>query len=858
MATPTPSDRLAGVKSAVKSQARYLTDQAKEGIQFYAGQFARQAVKAAATKIIDRVIPSMGVGGTEFLSPRGAQHMPVESWKSKLAGKPWVGDRVTRPWKVYTDKREFPLGSLFSGRDAVYDSFSYESPFTENKFIRDGYVETPLLDQGAIPRKMGGLIPLYAFGVRESSVTFTDGVTKRFKYAQAYFFREIFDDWMACHGYDTYEQAKDGLPAAGWPGFLDVGHPFQGGVEEEIVGLKHWCVSPYAKSGSNPGIAHFEYGEAAPSNKYQLLRFASMYVDNGGTARAIEYPSGTIEVREVGPEYEVPLSTDARADTFRYTGRAPARDVEETEIPILPSNPPVDDDTPMEDTPPDTPPVVVAIVMPDLRSDLNEYEPGELSATNANNWYNIDGSKPNFSDSQLSTDELFDEICPDKYSAKQGSKAQALALSGGTGCFGQTKDDGQELWWSTNFSSGFTEESYGEYYSRNAVLGQPTNTLMGAACQRNGTTYVKWASRNGVAVRTPYMQFTTKNEAGADVVLNYSIPVPLVDGQIDEDVLNTTIAQTCPKNGCFFVMDLNTRLITFQIMDGAKATAASTEPTDWTASTTAKDTRSASQIAADQAAADKAAADKAAADKAAADKAAADKAAADKAAADKAAADKAAADKAAADKAAADAAAEYARRRPVFTTGYISIGPQPASGVAYQSNSSLSGMDYSRTWLPAFSGYQDATSDGAVNTTSFAAAQSSPTRNVLTKPGPQWFAFNNVTTFLKSDGCAFYSGWLRPGTNSQMVGWVINLGTQGSPRWAMMVTSYGVTSLAPPVKDSGYNSPATTTFFPTSNNQQGEILMKMYMSTTTGPQVLGFIFDGSVGAYGQVTWISQI
>lgn len=181
--------------------------------------------------------------------------------------------------------------------------------------------------------------------------------------------------------------------------------------------------------------------------------------------------------------------------------------------------------------------------------------------------------------------------------------------------------------------------------------------------------------------------------------------------------------------------------------------------------------------------------------------------------------------------------------------------------MSFQSNTSLAGMDYGRVWLKAFGGFDQGGGQpqtGAAQT--LAAVQVSPAALVVSNPGvPIFVGFTGVpVTYAASSGIVWYSGWLRAGWKTQMVGWVINTGNQSAPAWTLVITPYSMTSLSTPVRDSGYSTPASTTYTLTTGNVQAEILSKMYMSSTTGPQVLGFIYDASVGSYGQVTWIAQI
>ncbi|MGI4816830.1 MAG: hypothetical protein ACRYE7_02490 [Janthinobacterium lividum] len=203
--------------------------------------------------------------------------------------------------------------------------------------------------------------------------------------------------------------------------------------------------------------------------------------------------------------------------------------------------------------------------------------------------------------------------------------------------------------------------------------------------------------------------------------------------------------------------------------------------------------------------------------------------------------------------------AVWVARGPKFTNGVVTIGSN-YSGVGFASNPSLTGMDYTHVWLQAFVGFQQ-NGYGSITANSvstLAAAQVSGTGVIQYSAGP-YYGFNNVNLWTTGSATlTWFSGWLRVGSVYQTVGWILNTGTAASPTWNLVTTGYGYTSLAPPVQNGG--SPASTTYVLTTSSPQSEILSQMKVSTTSGsaPAFVGFIYDGSVGSYGQVTWISQI
>ena len=195
---------------------------------------------------------------------------------------------------------------------------------------------------------------------------------------------------------------------------------------------------------------------------------------------------------------------------------------------------------------------------------------------------------------------------------------------------------------------------------------------------------------------------------------------------------------------------------------------------------------------------------------------------------------------------------------PVFTTALgVGIGSK-YTGTAFTINSSFSGMDYSHVWLKAFTGFADYARTNGQSFTSQSAAQASSggillnDTNSSTNP---WWSYTAITQFGQTgSNISIYSGWLRAGTPTQIVGWVVSAVASGSStlQTTLITTGYGFTSLSPTARSGMSNS---TTYNLTSNNIQAEILANI---TLNGINYVGFIYDASIGSYGQVTWISQI
>lgn len=352
-ATPTSSDRLI---SATTNGGR-VRQLAMDGAKFFVSKFAGAAASALATKAIDRAVPTQGMDGTEFLSPRAAQHMPTD-WPKGLYGHPWRDKQP--PYFTKVAGSDVPEGSAFQGIELARDTWSYISPYTGNKLVDNfGLREVGNFLQKYQRETVGGIIPLFAWGVRENKVNFLGGGSKPYKFAKWFFFKEVYDDWMATHGYDRYQLDLDGPPAPGWPGVVRGGDPWKE-EPEKIPGMKNW-------STGNEAIAHFEFEEDISGERPQTLRYPKFQVV-GGETKKIEYPGNDITGRdEIPVDYPKPsTATDVpndgevlAADDDYYDPTHPTTSQYDeamaaggqTDIPVLPSNPPADGDTDMTPVP---------------------------------------------------------------------------------------------------------------------------------------------------------------------------------------------------------------------------------------------------------------------------------------------------------------------------------------------------------------------------------------------------------------------------------------------------------------------------------------------------------------------------
>jgi hypothetical protein len=204
---------------------------------------------------------------------------------------------------------------------------------------------------------------------------------------------------------------------------------------------------------------------------------------------------------------------------------------------------------------------------------------------------------------------------------------------------------------------------------------------------------------------------------------------------------------------------------------------------------------------------------------------------------------------------AAQIAADRLKWLPSFyNTNNLSM-PVAVGGQTFTVDKTVSAMDYNHVWVVALQGLDVTTYTGVsgASGSTLAAGQVSPTRMVLYNTS-SYNGMSEIQAFLPRAGAQIYSGWLRPGTAAQRVGWVVNVGTTSTPSWSLYVTPYGYTSASPTAR---YPTTLAQTYALTTADAQAEVVGKMAVSTNT-VFYLGFIFDASVGNFGQVTWISQI
>lgn len=345
IATPTPSDSLVATTTQgaiMKNLMGTAKFAANRGLDAVLGGLTT-AIGVAATRVVDRVLPTQGVAGTAFLSPRDAQHIPP-NWLGGLSGRPWGSGMDKHMVHVFVGDRVVAGQTpLFKNLDPIYDSWCYKSPFSGELYTA---YNTPVTFKGTNKRltAVGGYAPDFAFGIEKTTfVLRTDGQDKTYKVKlpKFLFFQMVYNDFVASRGYHPYSMINDGVPGMGWPGMLTWDQ--QLGPAETIPGITNWLIN-------NEFIAHYEIA-GFPEKKVQKLRYATQTVDDVGHVHQIEYPTTTTkdEIPEdfLDPVGDTEFPDDGRTrqvDGDYYTDKT---GVFSDPIVVLPSAPPMED-LPME------------------------------------------------------------------------------------------------------------------------------------------------------------------------------------------------------------------------------------------------------------------------------------------------------------------------------------------------------------------------------------------------------------------------------------------------------------------------------------------------------------------------------
>ena len=377
---------------------------------------------------------------------------------------------------------------------------------------------------------------------------------------------------------------------------------------------------------------------------------------------------------------------------------------------------------------------------------------------------------------------VFDGVCPGRWSRRYYSVQDAAALTGGSGYFGYDTPD-LNSWWSTNFRDDGDAGSYmvkypGTYYSKNVTVADDT-VLMGAITVEGSTVKLKWGSSWGTVTRNACFDYL-------DSTYNYvyqSTTIPRqTDGKVDVTQLNLSVMKYAPGRGCFVMFDLASNQVLYTMLDGEQ------EQLPWSPSAGAPAPSLQSRDATDP------------------------------------------------------GSLPLTSRLiglPTMARGTVSAGQTATS---WESDITAR-PDRTRVWAEfATSVWTNEAFDNPQVST-LASAQSNAPMFVMQGSGS--FAHCHRNYRFRDDpgsGTQIFSGWIRPGKPTQIVGWLSGKFFFTSP--------WGWTSIAPSASIQGVSD-----FLVQSSDVRDNILSRMPNSTGVH---IGFVYDASIGSYGKVTWISQL
>lgn len=180
---------------------------------------------------------------------------------------------------------------------------------------------------------------------------------------------------------------------------------------------------------------------------------------------------------------------------------------------------------------------------------------------------------------------------------------------------------------------------------------------------------------------------------------------------------------------------------------------------------------------------------------------------------------------------------------PSFSATPVLLDPAALNSTAsYTTMPAATVYDRVTPWRNVLTDYAGVSTGSALESLSAAQAQSSTTLLFKTASDPRYFQTNLSAAFTSSSGAKIYSGLIRNGKPTQMVCY--------AHRRLFFSLGYGTTSVAPGAAVAG-----KYTYLLTTDNVQQEILSKMPAIANIS---IGFIYDASVGDFGEVTWLSQL
>ena len=389
---------------------------------------------------------------------------------------------------------------------------------------------------------------------------------------------------------------------------------------------------------------------------------------------------------------------------------------------------------------------------------------------------------------------VFDGVCPGRWSRRYYTPQDAAALTGGSGYFGYSTND-QGHWWSTNFRD---DGDAGSYMVTSGGQYYSKNVTV-----TNDTVLMGAITVEGSTVKLKWGSSwgtVTRNACFdyLDSTYNYvyqSTTIPRqTDGKVDVTQLNLSVMKYAPGRGCFVMFDLVSNQVLYTMLDGEQ------EQLSGSPSAGASAPSLQSRDATDPGSLP------------------------------------------------LTSSMTALPSMPAYMSP-VTVG-QPNAPV---SRNTVNTVDRDRVWLKFSDGLVP--SGWVQRSVSQAASQNgSNTLVVYNKANTSGYPWCDVAATGNLDVWNFdtnfttYSAFLVPGTATQCVGMVYltSLGSSAQ-NGIIMFSSYGLKSTALPATVQA----ASTAMVPSPGGATGILAI-------CPRAAVAFIYDAAVGAYGQVTWISQL
>lgn len=391
---------------------------------------------------------------------------------------------------------------------------------------------------------------------------------------------------------------------------------------------------------------------------------------------------------------------------------------------------------------------------------------------------------------------FLDGVCPGRWSRRYYTATDAASLSGGSGYFGYDTSD-QNYWWSTNFVDD-GDAACSMVTSGGQYYSENTtidSTNILMGVVTVDTTNVYLKWGSTWGLVTRNAVFDYLDSTSAYVSRSTTIPRN-ADGTVDVNGLNLSVMKYAPSRGCFVMFDMASNTVLYTMMDGEQKQFAGSKSGSVAPALALRTATDPNSLP-------------------------------------------------------LTSKMIGVPAMPLYTSP-VSWG-NPSATITRTITTSVGQADRNRIWLELFDGLvpsgwvqksanQVSSQNGSNTLVSFNRG------NTSSYPWCDLSATGNNDVWVADSNYVTYSAFLVSGTNTQCVGMVYPTGIGTSTQNGLiMFSAYGLTSTASPATVNG----ASVTQVPSPGGSAGIIAI-------APKNAVAFVYDASVGAYGQVTWISQL